>query len=52
MGCPLQESAHGDNRIVAASGYGGTVVLNSFFIIQMICLSLKYPLEHRDFWAR
>ena len=32
MGCPLQESAHGDERIVATCGHGGTVVLNPFFI--------------------
>ena len=32
MGCSLEESTHGDDRIVTASGYGGTIVLNPFFI--------------------
>ena len=32
MGCPWEESAHGDNRIVAANGHGWAVVLNLFFI--------------------
>lgn len=32
MGCPLGESAHGDDRIVVTGGHGGTVILNPFFI--------------------